>query len=186
MTGRGLICLAFLIAAPSSVSAQQEIQSLEPGQWVRINGEIEGHFRAVTDDSFIFGKDRLPLESVTQLEVFPLASIKRLEVLTGQRRATKKGAVIGGLVFGIPTAFIWGTLSAAFECGLFCESDSSYDIGAGLAGLVVGGLAGAGVGALIGARLKSDRWEDVSLDKVRLSLMPQLDGGVALGMQLKF
>ncbi|GMR12824.1 MAG: hypothetical protein BMS9Abin29_1017 [Gemmatimonadota bacterium] len=185
MTQKALIWLAILIAVPSTVLAQQGIPSLEPGQRVRINGEIDGHLRAITDDSLIFGNDRLPVEGVTQLDVFPLESITRLEVWTGRRSGSKTGAVIGGLVLGIPSALMAGALANAdFGC-LNCKSASS-DPAAVFGGFVVGGAIGAGVGALIGAAFKSDRWEDVSLDGVRMSMMPRLEGGLAFGIQLEF
>lgn len=176
MTGRGIICLAFLITAPSSVLAQQGIRSLEPGQRVRINGEIEGHFRAVTDESLIFGNERLSVEAVTQLEVFPLESLTRLEVWTGQRSGSKTGAVIGGFMLGIPSALLAGAMASwCFTC------DNSFDPAAAFGGFLLGGAVGAGIGAIIGAGFKSDRWEDVSLDRVGMRFMPQLDGGLALG-----
>ena len=176
MTKKALIWLAILIAAPSSAFAQQRIPSIEPGQRVRINGSIEASYLAASGDSLIarIGRNSVKTSS------FPLASIRRLEVLT-QRRATKKGAVIGGLVLGIPSAIVWGALADwCFTC------ESSFDSGDAMVGFFFGGAVGAGIGALIGAPFKSDRWEDVPVESVRLSLMPQLDGRLALGVEFKF
>ena len=63
---------------------------------------------------------------------------------------------------------------------------TSFDSAAAVGGFLLGGAVGAGLGAVIGAGFKSDRWEAVPLDRVGMSLMPRLDGGLALGMQLKF
>ena len=73
--------LAILIATPSSVLAQQGIQSLRPGQQVRINGGTKVSYVAVSGDSLI-----------AENSSFPLSSIRRLEVSAGQQRQTRKGS----------------------------------------------------------------------------------------------
>jgi hypothetical protein len=57
--------------------------------------------------------------------------------------------------------------NGAWVCG-------DYEIGA-LCGLVAGGgvIGGALLGALVGGSVKSDRWEDVSFNSVRVTIVPQ-------------
>ena len=43
-----------------------------------------------------------------------------------------------------------------------------------------------GVGAITGALIKTDHWEDVPLDRVRVSFGPQRDGRFALGASVRF
>ena len=54
--------------------------------------------------------------------------------------------------------------------------------GTGLAG----GLLGAGVGAVIGWAIKTERWEEVPLDRLQLNMVPLRDGGFALGVSVTF
>ena len=48
------------------------------------------------------------------------------------------------------------------------------------------GAAGGIVGVIIGYGIKTDRWEEVPLDQLRVSLAPQRDGGFALGFSVRF
>ena len=50
--------------------------------------------------------------------------------------------------------------------------------------VVMGGF-GAGVGAITGAFIKTDRWKEVPLDRVRVSIAPKRDG-VAFGVRVVF
>ena len=51
---------------------------------------------------------------------------------------------------------------------------------------VAGALLGAGVGAVVGYFIKTDRWEEISLDRLRVSFAPQRDGGFVLGLSVEF
>jgi len=42
------------------------------------------------------------------------------------------------------------------------------------------------LGAVIGALIKTDRWEEVPLDALRVSFVPQRDGRFGLGMSVRF
>ena len=56
-----------------------------------------------------------------------------------------------------------------------------------VAGAAVGiGAVGAVVGALAGAFTKTDRWEEVPLDRLRVSFVPQRDGGFGVGLSVSF
>jgi len=48
------------------------------------------------------------------------------------------------------------------------------------------GVTGALVGLGIGALLKSERWEEVPLDRLRVNIVPQRDGRFALGLSVAF
>jgi hypothetical protein len=63
------------------------------------------------------------------------------------------------------------------------------DFGPGFAagaGFVIGGLGGALIGALIGSASKTDRWQEVPLDRVRVSLAPQRSETFGLGLSVRF
>ncbi len=68
-----------------------------------------------------------------------------------------------------------------FFMGSACRQSDAVAGGAGV-GVLVGGLLGLGIGALI----KTDRWEEVPLDQFRVSLVPQWNGGRALGVAVSF
>ena len=54
----------------------------------------------------------------------------------------------------------------------------------------MGALLGAGVGGALGGItgyfIKTDRWEEIPLDRLRVSLAPERDGGFALGFSVGF
>ncbi len=58
--------------------------------------------------------------------------------------------------------------------------------GCALVGGLFFGAAGALLGALLGANVKTERWVSVSLDALRVSVGPQRDGRLGLGMSVKF
>ena len=110
-----------------------------------------------------------------------LASIERLEVARGRRTAAKEGALWGGVV-----AAALGALAVAGIGEALCENATSC--GASAEGYLVGigifGAAGAGLGALAGLAIKTDRWERVPLDRLRVGIRPVADGAgvqVSLG-----
>ena len=53
-------------------------------------------------------------------------------------------------------------------------------------GALVGGAIGAGLGAGIRLAVKSDRWEEAPLDRLRVSVLPQRGGGLGLGVSVRF
>jgi hypothetical protein len=53
---------------------------------------------------------------------------------------------------------------------------------AALSGGLPGGLLGLGIGSLI----RTDRWEEVPLQRLRAYLIPHVRGGVALAFSLAF
>jgi hypothetical protein len=113
----------------------------------------------------------------------PLDAVTRLDVSRGRKTNTGKGAEIGFLLGGVVGAVIG---YASYE---ECEGVCFGDFGSGFAAFVgglVGGLGGGAVGALIGSSTKTDRWREVPLDRVRVSLGPQRDGRLGLGASVRF
>ena len=55
-----------------------------------------------------------------------------------------------------------------------------------LIGMLTGVLVLGGTGELIGNSIKTDRWQAVPLDNVRVSFVPQRDGRFTLGMSVRF
>ena len=48
------------------------------------------------------------------------------------------------------------------------------------------GVLGGAAGAIVGHYIKTDLWEEVPIEGLRVSLAPQRDGGFALGFSVGF
>ena len=150
------------------------------GQYGRFVGRIVGW---LPDSLVLRTGDDLPL-------VVPVASITRLEVSRGRESHGGRGAAFGALI-GIPLGAVVG-LATYEECvprGGSWDFSCLFDWGpeySALGGALVGGLGGVVVGALIGATIETDRWEEVPLDRLRVSFVPQRDGRFAFGLSVRF
>jgi hypothetical protein len=100
-------------------------------------------------------------------------AITGLEIRTGRRGNAWKGMGIGA-GFG---ALGWGIHPCVNEG---CAKGFSPELA--VYGALLGGISGAGVGALI----KSDRWSDVPLDRVRVGLIPARGRGAGLCLSIGF
>ena len=189
------ILVAILAFVPlTSATAQVQRPPIEPGMRVRISHECgtrtlyggatpidcrtdKGTLAVLTADSIVLRVG----EPATQLAVL-LASVNRLEVVRGRKSNAATGAGIG-LVVGIVAGAVFGYASFE-ECVSFC-------IGPGREGVAIlvatiFGLGGAVVGTLIGSAVKTDRWQEVPLDRLRLQVAPQRDGRFGLGLSVSF
>ncbi len=172
---RAVICLLSvpLVALSSSVTAQ--VPSLEPGARVRVWAPELGiekrsaTFQALRGDT---------LTAVADSTMYcPLTSVTRLDVYRGRGGHARTGAAIG-----IGAGAVIGAVTAVIVCeNAWCTVDGGVVMaGAGI-GVLAGGLFGAGVGALI----KTDRWEEVPLDQLRVSMVPGSEGA-ALQVSVAF
>ncbi len=106
-----------------------------------------------------------------------VALVTRLDVYRGRKSNWGKGALIGGTFLGLA----FGGLG-----WWFCVDECEPRAALAAAGLVLGFAGGALIGGVIGALIKSDRWEEVPLDQLRVSFMPQRDGRFAFGLSVAF
>ncbi|MEJ2238758.1 MAG: hypothetical protein P8X82_10715 [Gemmatimonadales bacterium] len=156
-----------LIASPNLLA--QETIAIEPGRIIRITvpalgiSQQVGEFEALHDGTLVVSAN-------SRLQ-YPLSTVSRLEVYRGRQSHPWRGAGIGFLT-GYATGFlVW--VAAAEGC---YEGASTASCAAVLGG-GVGAIAGTIIGAFVGGVLvKTDRWDEVPLDGVRLSLMPRPDG----------
>jgi len=89
------------------------------------------------------------------------------------------GFAAGALVGLVHCSGDAGGFSDAGTCDLYGDDLTlwvAFVIGA------MGGLAGG----ITGYFIKTDSWEEVPLERVRVSLAPQRDGGFALGFSVRF
>lgn len=141
-------------------------------------GGNEGTVVAVTPDTLSLW---LGDAAGTELAL-PIHSVNRLQVYWGRRSNTGKGALVGLVVAGGLGVIGGWNMCEISDQG--CQGTGDH-IGGSL-GMGLGmGLLGAGCGAIVGMMFSGDRWEEVSLDRLRVSFAPQRDG-VAVGMSVRF
>jgi hypothetical protein len=122
--------------------------------------------------------------------VLEISSLTKLEVSRGNESKAGTGGIIGFVGGAVAGAVI----CLASECSITVGSgdgDSRSDpldenplVSVGLAA-VVGGAVGYGVGVLIGSTIKVDRWEEIPLDQLRVTIAPCPGGGLSVGLRVR-
>ncbi len=164
-----LICI--LGGAPTEIAAQEPLV-LEPGVLVRVTAldcGLRGRaatFRGFRADTLILGTTECPLASVT-----------RLDVSRGQKSHAEAGFFIGVHA---------GALGALAYCQLGEKRCAVFDNDFTLGVVLVGAGVGILLGVITGRSIKTDLWEEVPLQRLRVSLAPQRDGRFALGFSVRF
>jgi len=135
---------------------------------------------AFSDDSITLRVTETPSEFSLLLD-----SVKRLEVQRGKSSNARSGGFLGvlvGVVAAIPVAL-------AEREGYTCTENSLAPCGGVWDPLVaipiIFGGAGGILGGVVGNLVKTDRWEEVPLDRVRVSFAPQTDR-VSFGFRIAF
>jgi hypothetical protein len=100
-----------------------------------------------------------------------------MDLYRGRKTYAGVGAIVG--------AIVGGTSGAIGSYTVLNPLDAST--GAGTWYAVFGGVLGGGLGALFGSGIgylfKADRWEEVPLDRFRVSFAPRSDGRFVLGFR---
>ncbi len=175
---RCLIAIA-AVAWPGQLAAQ--VWEVQSGSRVRITApgiqseQLVGSVSAIRGDTIL-----LKLDATEEERAVSLRSLERIELSVGEKRHTLEGLLIGtgaGVLLGFLASrgaedddpsgcFNLGWGGGCFNPGLTAGEKR------GLA-VIGGGFFFGGVGAIVGALTKSDRWQEVPLARVRLSLVPQ-------------
>ena len=125
--------------------------------------------------------DSLVMESNGDTLTLSLASVTLLELSTPGGSRAGQGALIGLGVAGLGGAVLVGTA---------CAGDQLLEdaaVGCAVVGAALFGAGGALIGALVGASIFADaRWEEVPLDRLRVSVGPQGDGRFGFGLSVRF
>ncbi len=111
--------------------------------------------------------------------VIPLASLTRFEVHRGGKSHVGAGAGYGALA---------GAVIGVGSAAILCSSDDCDEY-TGAVYLVLGGggaVAGLLIGSIVGALITTERWEEIPLDRLRVSVVPQRDGRFGLGLSVRF
>ncbi len=184
-----------LVAILAFVPLASATAQVRPGERVRVSGPpicpptytiCVGGPRLQSVGTFVTWEvDTLVVQSNGDTLSVPANLVTRLDVSRGRKTNTGKGAGIGFLLGGLVGAVI--VYASYEECvgGWACLGD----LGPGAnvaAGGVIGGLGGLVAGALIGLEIQTDRWQEVPLDRLRVSLGPQRDGRFGVGASVRF
>ena len=163
VAGSGCSILFVLICifggAPTEIAAQEPF-SLQPGERVRVTA-LDCGLRGGGTEFRALRADTLVLETTE----CPLASVTRLDVSRGRKSHARLGAGIG---------FVAGALGAVVACRGGCvigEEDDFSDFAVPFAFAI--GLIGGVAGGITGLFIKTDRWEEVPIERLRVSPTPQ-------------
>lgn len=179
MNAPRITSLAVVLLVTMSVELFAQLGSpVAPGDRVRVSRI--GNVPRVVCTVLALKADTLVLDAEDRVETLevPLALVQKVEISRGKKSNTGWGAIAGGLI---------GALLGAAGASSWTDPWSGESGWGSDAGVVVLGVtaAGAGIGALIGAATKTDRWEEVPLDDIRVGLSPVAPNGVAVSVALR-
>jgi len=188
------ILVAILAFVPlASATAQVPVR---PGARVRVTGHfcqplyscVGGSPQQYVGTLVTWEADTLVVQSNRDTLAVPVDFVTRLDVSRGRKTNTANGAGIGFLLGGLVGAVIvYASYEECVPQGLFSCIGPNYGPGTyALAGGVIGGFGGLMAGALIGSAIKTDRWQEVPLDQLRVSFGPQRDGRFGFGASVRF
>ena len=167
-----------LLPPVQAISAQR--LPIRPGQRINVRSSatrpdrIEGIYVGTIGDT-LYAQTLGSGRSVA----IPVASVTRIERWAGHRfrqsnigRGALYGALVGGFV---------GFVGLSNQSGSIVQFSAGQSVGIAVLFAAIGAVPGAIAGALI----KTDRCEEVPLDRMRVSFAPQRDG-FALGLSVSF
>jgi hypothetical protein len=194
--------VASLLVPLSTLSSQQQ-SSIEPGARVRVKLECTesytppptimlrticpthtGTVTALAADSII-----LETGAVRTRTAVPIASVTRLEVSQWRKSFGFGKGMLYGLLIGGGGGALVGALYGTqedIECGLGDHLDGPCPELKALFGVVLAGVPGTVIGGVVGALVKTEGWEEVPLDRLRVRFAPQRDGRFAVGLSFAF
>jgi len=153
---------------------------LSPGDRVRFS---TGKGQPVTEGNVVAADPEallLRLRGVDEPVQIRWSSLRRLEVHRGQHSLARRGEKIGMLAVGVPFAVLTFLSAGGAEV-----TDSEMAAVALAAGTVAAGIGGV-AGMLIGSVCRTDRWDKVDLQPIRVSLTPHRGGGLAVALSWRF
>ncbi len=165
---------ALLLTPLLNLGAQDTL--VGPGAKVRVYApdRLVGIIEELNPDGLL-----LRLEDRDSPQAIPFASITRLEVSRGKKSRFLKGLGVG-LLLGAVSGTAIGFASSDDPPWFFSFSAEAAVLG------VLGGLAGGVIGGVIGATTKVDRWQELPLDQIRVTLMPYEGPGLTVSATVAF
>jgi len=190
---RVAVAVAVLLVSCLGTFAEEPPAWIEPGARVRLTLSCEpgrppgaeAPDRLCQEEGRIVSVEGqgITLATAASTRRYPLNGLSRLDVSRGTRSHWRAGAATGFLV-GAGGTF---TLLNRGDSTNPCDSSANQDamgMGACVGLAALGGVAGAGVGALIGKLIRTEEWQRVPTDQVRVSLAPR--AGLEVRVALTF
>jgi len=177
---RSILSLAVVpLLIPLQYTSAQQGPPIETGSRIRVTAPALGVDKLVgTSVEVDATRIRVQADDQAAAMTISLTEVTRLEVSQGRKSNALAGLGIGFL----GGAAIGGLVAMQFDEEGGDSSQGQYF----LFGAVVGGAAFGAIGAGIGALVKTERWEEVPLDRLRVSIVPLRDGRLALGLSVAF
>jgi len=178
-----MFLVVVFIVTPLAILTAQESHAVNVGDRVRVSHDCAAKCREDRGTVQAFEPDSMVLsaENGQSRVVILLTSVSRLSVVRGQKSHLVTGAIVGGVALGTATAIAVISVCDPYGNPPNCSVTTGGIVALTAAGAVVGAAIGAGIGSLV----KSDRWEDVPLDQLRVSFVPH-GRGLVVGMSAAF
>lgn len=189
------VALVLFFAPRILLLAQQPAPSLEPGARLRLTypcppdgaptaGQERSECRSVGTLVRIHA-DTIALAASGASVSHGLSAVSRVEVSRGYR-AHRLAAAGAGFLLGAGVTF--AVLNSGGSTSLCNQSENQDAISSSecLGLTALGGLVGTGLGAIIGGWIRTERWEDVPLERVRISLTPPTGSRFGLAVAVVF
>ena len=167
-----------LTVAPLVTISSQELPPLKPGDRIRATAPTLSPSPLV-GTVVAFEANSLMVQRGTGTRRLSLASLTRLEMSQGRRSHAALGAGVGLLV----GAGVGAVIGSGCKAIIVPVSSEGGCIAVGAA--VIGG-AGALVGAVTGALVRTERWAEVPLDRLRVSFTSDRGGALKIRASLRF
>lgn len=183
MSARSFVWIAMTVVflAPFATRiAQGQVPLPQPGARLRLTfpchqpGQLPGSNRMECRSEGTLVRwqgDTLAVTSGESTTLFGVSALSRLQVSRGTRSHRLVGAGVGFLAgTGTSLALLY-TRGSTSPCDQSANQDAMGSAEClGLA--VLGGLAGAGLGVIVGGLFRTERWADVPLEQLRITLGP--------------
>jgi len=183
---RSILSLAVVpLLIPLQYTAAQQVPPIETGSRIRVTAPALGIDKLVgTSVEADATRIRVQADDQASPMTISLADMTRLEVSQGRKSNALKGLGVGALI-GAPIGAVLGYLASPEQSSgeAVCTGSTVSCVAVGAAAV---GVTGALVGLGIGALAKSERWEEVPLDRLRVNIVPLRDGRFALGLSVVF
>lgn len=191
----GAYFAAFILVPCTRLLAQAQAPVPERGAHVRLTFPCEvAHQRATGADRtrcrlvgglVRLGADTITIATAASTTSLSLSRLNGVEVSRVHGSRWLAGAGVGFLVGAGVTTVILNSGGSTSLCDRSANQDA-ISSGECLGLTALGGLAGAGLGALIGSRIRTERWQDIPVERLRVGLAPQSGGRFSLAIGVDF
>jgi len=168
-----------ILALASFTDATAQVLPLRPGQRVRVTAPTLGFVNQSATFQGLHGDTIVAIAD--SVRHYPLSSVTRLDVYRGRKSAWARGLLIGSITggfAGVIGGLLLGDDPQQFYLSLTVEEKAGI-------GCAAGAVSGALVGLIVGGLIKTDKWEKVSLERLRVSVVAQRNG-FGLGASIAF